>query len=169
MREQTTRVRTGTAKKIIFLAIGVALAVLIVALCYRALNPPYTPPPFEKMAVSGVPTPPDNMGYGEISAEGGFAFFIAGTMYQQEDGSLLVYFTNPKYSEANLQCEIKNENGDVIYKSGVLRPGEYVERLQPQTKLANEATKIELDVYAFEPETWYSKGTINLQNVLQPY
>ncbi|MEG1578974.1 MAG: hypothetical protein RR336_09445 [Oscillospiraceae bacterium] len=169
MREQTTHVRTGAVKKIIFPVLGVALAVVLAALCYRALHQPYTPPPFEPTAVEGVPTPPDDMGYGEISAEGGFAFSIAGTMYQQEDSSLLIYFTNPEYSEANLQCEIKNEKGDILYKSGVIRPGEYVERLQPQTKLKNEATKIELNVYAFAPETWYSKGTINLQNVLQPY
>ncbi|MEG0090993.1 MAG: hypothetical protein RSA20_04165, partial [Oscillospiraceae bacterium] len=160
---------TGAVKRILFPVLGVALAVAIAALGYRALHPPYTPPPFEPTAVAGVPTPPEHMGYGEISAEGGFAFSIVGTMYQQQDGSLLVYFTNPPYSEANLQCEIKHENGDTLYKSGVLRPGEYVERLQPQTELKNEATKIELNVYAFAPETWYSKGTINLQNILQPY
>lgn len=169
MREQTTHVHTGAVKRILVPVLAVALAVAIAALGYRALHPPYTPPSFEPTAVAGVPTPPENMGYGEISAEGGFAFSIAGTMYQQEDGSLLIYFTNPQYSEANLQCEIMNENGDILYKSGVLRPGEYVERLQPQTELKNEATKIELNVYAFAPDTWYSKGTINLQNVLQPY
>lgn len=146
-----------------------ALAVVIAALLYRAFNPPYTPPPFETMAVAGVPTPPENLGYGEISSEGGFTFSIAGTMYQQQDGSLLVYFTNPQHSEANLQCEILNEDGTVLYKSGVIRPGEYVERLQPLEKLQNKATKIEVNVYAFAPETWYSKGTINLQNILQPY
>ena len=85
-------------------------------------------------------------------------------MYQQEDGSLLVYFTNPQSSDANLMCEIQNENGETIYKSGVIRPGEYIERLEPLAELSDEAIKIELYVYAFEPDTWYSKGTINLSN-----
>lgn len=169
MREQTTRVRTGAVKKILFAVLGVALTAGIAWLIYLAANPPYTPPPFETAAVAGVPAPPENMGYGEISADGGFAFSIAGTMYQQEDGSLLVYFTNPQHSEANLQCEILDETGAILYKSGVIRPGEYVERLQPLVKLQNEATNVELNVYAFEPDTWHSKGTINLQNILQPY
>lgn len=169
MRKQTTHVRTGAVKKILIVALGTALAVVIAALVYRAFNPPYTPPPFETAAVKGVPTPPESMGYGEISAKGGFAFSIVGTMYQQEDGSILVYFTNPEHSEANLQCEILDKDGTVIYKSGVIRPGEYVERLQPIKRLENKAMKIELNVYAFAPDTWYSKGTINLQNTLQPY
>ena len=36
-------------------------------------------------------------------------------------------------------------------------------------RLAGEAVPIEMKVYAFEDNTWYSKGTISLMNTLQPY
>ena len=169
MRKQTTHVRTGMGKKIGAIAAGAALLVLFAVTGYRLFHPVYVPPAFESSATSGVPVPPENMGYGEISAPGGFSFSVAGTMYQQEDGSLLIYLTNPQDSEVNLMCEITDRAARIIYKSGVLRPGEYVERLRPAEQIPNEATEIAMNVYAFEPDTWYSKGTISLNNILQPY
>lgn len=169
MREQGTRVKTGAVRKMMLAAAALVLAAAALTGGYRLMNPPYVPPAFDPAAVSGVPAPPENMGYGEISAQGGFSFSIAGTMYQQEDGSLALYLTNPAAGGINLMCEVANDHGEIIYKSGVLRPGEYVEKLQPLRKLPNEAMKIEVSVYAFEPETWYSRGTIALANILQPY
>ena len=155
------------------MAAGLLLTAAVIALLsvkiFRRMNPPYVPPEFDQTAQTGAPEPEEHMAYGEISAQGGFTFGIAGTMYQQEDGSVQVYFTNPQSSDANIMCEIRDEAGTVIYKSGVIRPGQYIERLEPLAELPAEAVKIELYVYAFEPDTWYSKGTINLSNTLQPY
>lgn len=173
MREQKTIVYTGSVNKKLWMTARLLVIAAVIALLsvkvFRLANPPYIPPEIDLTAQTGVPEPEERMAYGEISAQGGFTFGIAGTMYQQEDGSLLVYFTNPQSSDANLMCEIQNENGETIYKSGVIRPGEYIERLEPLAELSDEAIKIELYVYAFEPDTWYSKGTINLSNMLQPY
>lgn len=169
VRIQGVRVRTGAYKrKIPVILCAVVLAALAFG-TYRAVNPPYAPPPFEPEAVAGIPSPGADMGYGKVGAEGGFSFWVAGVMYQQQDGSLELWFTNPAGSEVNLMCEIQTEDGTVVYKSGVLRPGEYVERLQPLARLAGEAVPIEMKVYAFEENTWYSKGTISLMNTLQPY
>ena len=169
MRNQSTHVRTGRSTRIGAMAAGAVLLAFFTVVGYRMLNPVYVPPAFEPLAISGVPVPADNMGYGEISASGGFSFFVAGTMYQQEDGSLLIYFTNPKDSGVNLMCKITDGADRTLYKSGVLRSGEYVERLRPEEQLPNEALEIEMNVYAFEPDTWYSKGPISLNNILQPY
>lgn len=169
MREQPTHVKTGMGKRILYAAAGLALAGILTVMGVQRLTPAYVPPDFEASAVRGVPSPPENMGYGEISAPGGFSFFVAGTMYQQEDGSLLIYLTNPSDSGYNLMCEITDQSNRTIYRSGVLRPGEYVERLEPAKQLPNEAMEIAMNVYAFEPDTWYSRGTISLNNMLQPY
>jgi hypothetical protein len=139
------------------------------ALCLVIYGPPYSPPPFEESAKIGKPKPPDNLNYGEIRAEGGFAFSMAGTMFQQEDGSLLLYLTNHEDSGINLMCSVTGKSGEVLYKSGLLRPGEYAERLFPQKKIGSEAMDIEINVYGFEPETYFSKGTVTLSNRLQPW
>lgn len=170
MREQTDRVRTGYGAKLIILSVT---ALLLIAAAYAAVTffsrQGYSHPEFDATAAAGVPAPADNMAYNEISAENGVRFSLAATMYQQEDGSLLVYFTNPAASQCVLMCEIKNEAGKTLYKSGAVRPGEYVERLTPLTEIENIATPITMWVYAFEPDTWYSVGEVQLSNILQPY
>ena len=90
-------------------------------------------------------------------------------MYQQEDGSLIIYLTNPETNDVNILCEIKDEEGNVIYKSGVIQPGEYLESLYPLQELVNQAMPIEINIYGYEKESWYSRGTILMENILQPY
>lgn len=158
-------------RKRLHLALLILLGVAVVAGGYFLFfhQRSYTPPPFEPSAQAGEPSPAQSMGYGRIEADGGFAFSVAGTMYQQADASLLIYLTNHEDGDVWLMGEVVDENGTTLYKSGILRPGEYVERLFPVIGFANEAMKIELRVYGFEPETYYSLGTIFLDNILQPW
>ena len=81
----------------------------------------------------------------------------------------MLYLTNPESNECIIMAEMTDEAGNVLYRSGALRPGEYVERLYPLLELENVAIPIQMKVYAFEPETWYSLGTIALNNTLQPW
>lgn len=168
MREQPTRVRTGTIRQYMT---RTALVLIMVILAFLAFTyeRPYVPPEFDKTAQTGVPQPPENSGYSAVEAQGIFSFSVVGAMYQQEDGSLVLDLTNPETNDVNIQCEIVNEDGKILYKSGAIRPGEYVERLHPLYKFPNEAMNIEMKVYAFEPQTWYSKGSVSLHNVLQAY
>ncbi|MDD3193900.1 MAG: hypothetical protein PHE47_08700 [Oscillospiraceae bacterium] len=171
MRTQRTRPRAGRTKKIL-LAGAVSLLLLEVAfLAWRLVfyQPPYQPPAYEPAVQVGVPDPPEGMGYGQISAENGFSFWVAGAMYQQEDGSLLVYLTNPADSVCNILCEITDQDGHTLYRSGALRPGEFVERLYPLKQMENTTIEIQMNVYAFEPETWFSVGTITLNNTLHQW
>jgi len=171
MRAQTTRIRTGAViKRILTAAAVLVVAAIAAAICHTIFYaPPYLPPPFETSAQTGTPKPPENMGYGRIDAENGFYFSTVGTIYQQEDRSLLIYLTNHGDSGVWLMCEIADENGNTLYKSGVLRQGEYVERLYPERKFANEAIKVEMRIYGFEPETYHSVGSVFLNNTLQPW
>jgi len=171
VRAQPTKLQTGTGRKRLLLFSAAALILLLAAGIVYIKNdePPYRPPLWEENAVNGVPEPEESLNYGTIETDGGLIFALAGTMYQQEDGSLLLYFTNPEDSGVLMMCEIRGEGGKVLYQSGMLSPGQYVERLYPQCKLKNEAMKIEMKVYGFEPETYYSMGTVTLENTLQPW
>lgn len=150
---------------------GAATLVLLLGI-YTLWNyeKPYTPPPFESNAAEGVPKPEDSFGYGTIEHENSFAFAAAGSIYQQEDGSVILYFTNPEESQSLMMCEIvEKENGNTLYRTGLLKPGEYVERVKPLEKIPNEAIDVEMKVYAFEEATFYSKGAVTLGNTLQAW
>jgi hypothetical protein len=139
----------------------------IVAYANRTL--PYEPPPFEQDAVIGVPIPPDNMAYNPVAAEGGYAFSMASNLYQQENGDLCLYFTDPGDAGVWMMCEVVSASYGTMYRSGVLRPGEYVERLTKLSGFPNEPIEVEIRVYGFEPDTYQSKGTVYLKTILQPW
>ena len=171
MREQPTKTRTGRKTRLLTIVIAAALLLAAAALIWSLTRrePSFSPPDFDPAVQSGVPTPEKRMGYGEVGVENGFSFSLASTMYQQEDGSLLIYLTNPENSGNNIQCEVVDETGRVLYRSGAIPPGAYVERLTPQEAFENETMSITIYVYAFAPDTWYSTGTISLINTLHPW
>jgi len=172
VRAQPTKLQTGSKKRRLLLFSSAALILLLAAgaVYAKEYKPPYVPPAWEENAVSGVPEPEESLNFGTIEVDGGFSFALAGTMYQQKDGSLLLYFTNPEDSGVLMMCEIcEKSTGEILYQSGLLSPGQYVGRLRPQHTLKNEAIIIEMKVYGFEPETYYSMGTVTLENTLQPW
>lgn len=171
MRKQSLRPQTGRIRKISLIIGLVVLATLCVWLFLfgSKYSPTFTPPDVDPTAQVGVPTPPETMSYSGIEAQQAFKFYVAGTMFQQQDGSVLVYFTNPEDSGVNLLCEILDKDGTVLYTSGLIESGHYIEKLTPVKKLKNEAIPIDMKVYAYEPETYYSKGVITLGNTLQPW
>jgi hypothetical protein len=150
----------------VFLLVGAGVAVIT---AYANRTVPYVPPPFEQSAMDGVPMPPDNMSYTPISADGGYAFSMASNLYQQENGDLCIYFTDPGDSQVWMMCEVLSDAYGTMYRSGVLRPGEYVERLPKVSDFPNEPIEVEIRVYGFEPTTYQSKGTVYLKTILQPW
>lgn len=171
MKRQPEKSRTWNREKWLAAAVLFLLFFLVMAGIYEKIlkKKDYIPPTFDKTAEMGTPVPPDNMNYGTIATETGIVFSLAGTIYQQRDGSVEIYLTNPPENAANLMAEIVDEEGERLYATGVIRPGEYVERMQPEKEIPNEAVKIEMRIYAFELDSWYSRGTVSLQNTLQPY
>jgi len=169
-REQYTRLRTGVVQKRVLTLLTVVTAMLMVASLVYAIRyeAPYTPPPLETNASFGIPDPAENMRYSRLETPA-FTFGIAATAYQQKDGSLKIYLTNHESNQAYLMCEVINkETNRVLYRSGLLRPGEYVESLNPLRRIENVATPIEIFIYALELDGYFSVGQVSIDNILQP-
>ena len=148
---------------------AVCTLVLAVAIFFVvSYQPQYTPPPFEPDAVTGIPEPPERIRHVGFDA-GNFTFMIASVIYQQEDGSVGLYLTNPLGNDVYLMGEVIDQDGNTIYRSGLLRPGEYVPRLYPTVRMRSEAIDVIINIYALESEGFFSAGTVMLGNVLQPY
>ena len=125
---------------------------------------PHKPPPFEENAQIGVPEIPDDNTHYSVLDTGNFHVGFLGIIERGDDDSLTVYFTNPQENDVYLMCMIADTDGNELYKSGLLRPGEYVNELSPIAKVKGEFENAVVEVYAFEPETYYSRGSIVLQN-----
>lgn len=170
MRKQNLSPMTGGKYKKLLLVIGLVLAILAVSLFVWGKTLKYHPPAGEINVAEGIPEVDEGYLYEEIESEYGYSFSIAANLYRQENGSCNVYFTNPSTNTVNLMCQIEDaHSGKLLYKSGVIQPGQYVENLSPSRNFKNEQRDIRVSVYAFAPDTWYSEGTTNLKMILQPW
>lgn len=126
----------------------------------------FTPPSFEAGAVSGMPDVPEELGWSEIYQEGmSFKAYVCGNVIAEGD-STQVYFTNSGDYDVWLRLRILNENGTVIGESGLLKPGEYVKSV-PLTSDIADGENVRLKIMAYEPESYYSAGTVTLNTTIR--
>ncbi len=152
----------------------VILAVILLALgvgsFLKRKEEDYKNPSFEVNAIQGKPEEGDEYGYAEGETEYGFTFGLAQNLYLQEDKTLVLEAANPQQNDVYLKYVItEEESSKVLFETGVLKPGEYVSSLEPATDLENEFQKVQITVYAFDPETWYSRGKVNVEWQIQPW
>ncbi|MBO5653799.1 MAG: hypothetical protein J6S44_06255 [Clostridia bacterium] len=152
-------------QKLILAVVAVLLAValvvvVLVAASNRHRQGTFTPPPFEETAVVGTPTVSDETlrySYAKITDE--LAVGLCATCERVED-DLLIYFTSLEHNTAWVRVKVYDEKGKLRGESGLLRPGEYVERIPLTSSPKGETLKIK--VLSYEPETYYSLGSAEL-------
>ena len=163
-KERNTALPLGVAGAVCLISV----IVLIVVLCLSGKEPvtgQFEPPAFETAAVQGTPKVPDGFGYSECFQEGmGFRFSVCGKVMTEEQKAL-VYLTNPEGNGAWLKIRIFDVDGNLLGESGLLKAGEYV-RAVPLSWNFSAGTPIKLKVMAYEPETYYSAGSVTLNTAI---
>lgn len=124
----------------------------------------FSPPPFDAAAQTGVPAVLQNAGYGELDAKA-FRFSAAGEL-TAENGAAEVWLTNPVENTVWLKVRILDKYDSKLGESGLIRPGEYVQTVKLDI-IPKKNTDISLKIMAYEPDTYYSAGSVMLNTVLK--
>ncbi len=134
-------------------------ATVIVALVRDDKKVPFTPPPFEEAAVSGVPTDADGtLSYSSLEIKEGFSVSLCGTPALDDDGTLTVYFTSDEKNTVYVRLLVYTEDGREIGATGLLKPNEYVKTVALENAPAAGA-KLVFKILSYEPDTYYSMGS----------
>ena len=143
-----------------------ALAVMIVALIISSPTPvgEFTPPPFDPSAKQGEPSLPPDSGWEMLDAKA-YAVGVDGKL-KWLDGKVDVWLTNPQSNSVWLKVRILDAEGNILGESGLTRPGEYVQSVTITQKPASDEP-VTLKVMAYEPETYYSAGAVNLNTSIR--
>lgn len=120
----------------------------------------FTAPEFDPNAVAGVPTVDENLGWAALNISEGYNVHVCGVLNADATGSLPVWFTSDADNTVWVKLRVLDEDGNVLGETGILKPGEYVERLQ--LKDVSSSCMVTLQVMGYEPETYYSAGTVGL-------
>lgn len=139
-----------------------ALAVMTAVLIYIGQTR-FTPPPFDPAARSGIPDVPEELGYSELDATA-FRFSAAGVL-TVDSGSTDLWLTNPAGSTVWLKARILDTDNALLGESGLLRPGEYVQTVTLD-RVPAQTAPVTVKIMAYEPETYYSAGSVLLQTQL---
>ncbi len=124
----------------------------------------FMPPSFEQNAIQGIPDVPDDLGWSEVDAQV-YKASVCGIVVLEGDRAD-VWFTNPSDSSVWLKLRVLDERGNIIGETGIIRPGEYVQRIT-FTTIPNDGDTIGLKVMGYEPETYYSAGSVTLNTTVR--
>ena len=121
----------------------------------------FTPPVAELNARSGRPVVPEELGWSELYQEGmPYSLYICGVCEPNEENQIAVWFYNP--AENDVLLSMKVYDGDTcIGETGFLKPDEYVQYVSVDQKL-DEGADIRYEIIGYEPDTYYSAGTVSL-------
>jgi len=114
----------------------------------------FSVPEFEKNIEFGVPKVSSNYEW-KIIETPNFLVGICGNIYLDKE-KVTIYFSNPKENNVWLKLRMLDENGEIYGETGILKPDEYVESIYIKKAIDNLSFK----VMAYEPETYYSQGSI---------
>lgn len=121
----------------------------------------FVPPPFDSSAVRGEPTPPEELGYSELYQDGmSFKVGICGNIILN-DNKANIYFYNCDNNDVWLKLRILDESNGIICETGLIKPDEYIESVDIPKQLEDNE-KVKLKIMAYEPQTYYSEGSIVL-------
>lgn len=167
--KKTEKKKQKTPPAVYFL--GAACAVALIVLVVVAIAPwqkqaetTFTPPPFEKNAVQGVPTVDESLGWSELAVREGYTIKVCGVLQADADGKLPVWLYSDPGNTVWVKLRILDAGGNRIGETGLLKPGEYVETVQLAESA--QAGNVTLHVMGYEPETYYSGGAVDFQTTL---
>jgi len=155
-------------------AIVAALIVLIVMAGASAdrqqtvIRGKFTPPPFESAAVTGVPEVDEALGWSELAIREGYVVHVCGMLNASADGIVPVWFSSDSGNSVWVKLRMRSGDGSILGETGILKPGEYVESLQLRDMAAlTSGMDVVLQVMGYEPETYYSAGSVGLATTLK--
>lgn len=158
-------------EKIHKIILGVLSGILIVGIIATGIvaatrgNKKFTPPPFDKAAVSGVPEVEDeSLGYATLALREGFIMHACSNPIV-ENGEAVVYFTADENNTVWVRLILMTEDGEQLGSTGLLRAGEYVRSITLSREIS-EDMPIVMKFLSYEPETYYSQGSVDVNVTL---
>lgn len=135
---------------------------------------PFVAPEFDSEAIEGLPdiTDPESEKYREDYGKPypeeyqerlTFSTLLCGKV-TIVDGKADVYFTNPEENTLWMKLRVFDANNNVIAETGLIKPNEYIKTITFDT-IPENGTEIKMKIMTYEPDTYYSGGSVSLNTV----
>ena len=150
-------------EKIILSVVGALLVVAIittVAVFFATRQKTvdlFVPPDVDIHATQGVPDQIDEISaYQKVLMSEEFQFSMC-LCPEYKNGNVALYYTSYETNTVNSLVKLYDEEGNLVGKSGLIRPGHYIKSISVSDLPENAV--ISAKILSYEPETYYSMGT----------
>lgn len=122
----------------------------------------FIPPELEKNVEAGIPVHIDeSLDYRELNVSDELTISLCGNLAVNQD-YVDIYFTSNKENKVLSKIKLLDEDGTLIGESGLIKPDEYLKSIQ-LIETPKESKNVIAKVLTYEPDTFYSEGTVNVQ------
>jgi len=123
----------------------------------------FVKPKFDKLSVDQIPS---DLNYESSALEitNGYKIYIDATP-KVVDNYLNINFVSFDTNNIWIKIRVLDQNSDVIAESGLVRPGEYLQKIKLDKKVAVKS-KITYVIMGYEIDTYFSEGTITLNTMV---
>ena len=146
-----------------------SVTLMIIGLCVnKTEKAKFAPPQFDTTAKIGIPSKDETerFGWAEISQDGmPYKTAVCGNICI-DNGDAFIYLTNYSENSTWLKLRIYDSEGKIVAETGLVKPGEYIEKIH-FVRVMQDAEKIKLKIMAYEPETYYSAGSVVLNTAVK--
>lgn len=142
-----------------------ALMIMIFALSIeKEVNQaPYIPPSFDPLAKVGIPEVPTELGWTELNAKV-FRVSLCGVI-SLYDSAADVWLLNHADNDVWIKLRVMDVDGTIFGETGLLTEGSYVQAVTLNI-IPETGTPVVLKIMAYEPETYYSAGSISINTYI---
>lgn len=151
------------------LAVACVIAAVAIVMIFtsgntQAAKKEFVPPPFDETAVVGTPDVAEELGWSELAVREGYLVHVCGVLNSDDAKTVAVWFTSDEGNDVWLKLRMRDAEGTIIGQTGIIKPGEYVERMELNENA--HSGDVVLEIMGYEPETYYSAGAVGLATTL---
>lgn len=166
MHIETNRKKTIIVAAVLCLSIIISTIIIGYSVSYYKYQTTFHPPVADATAVNGIPNPPDDMSFGTFFSRNGQILGACGnlTLNGNQVDLYATFFGSTE--DCNVKVQIIDTNTEeVLGESGLLSAGQYVQTITLDT-VPTQTTDVSIKFKAYEPETYYSAGSFEMDTVL---
>lgn len=159
-----------TLSKRKYVTIGIIFATILftalgLGFYFNNYSKQYNKPSFEKEYSEGKVEIDDIYGYSEMQFSNEYRVGACGSPYANSEG-VDIYFSNPQGNNVLLKCLLIDNEGNTVGECGLINPNCYVKTIKFNKPKSPGSYEMTMKVLGFEPETYYSKGIVNLKTYI---
>lgn len=155
-------------KYIVILAIIAVIMIIITLIIAQVVDSKkqFLKPEFDSNAINITnENIAEELQYAEINVEEGYTVGLCNNLVLDSSNNIKICFSSLKENTVYVKLRIYDKNEELIKETGLLKPGEQIEKINADN--IKETKDVTIKIMSYDPDTYYSRGTVTLNTKIK--